>query len=215
MTWCIGKSLVVITVAVLMPVQVVGTRPSAAVAAQALQDHLDNMRDFTASFVHDYQGGVLRKRHREFGTVAIKKPGRMRWEYLSPEKKTFVCDGRRCFLSIPGDKQVFEGALPSAESNEVSVLLLAGDLRLKDNFTIQWSDGSEWALRLEPRIHQADFEWLGITMDPSTANIRSLLLVSGDGTRSTFTFEQFRENTQLSDELFKFSIPKGFEVIRR
>jgi outer membrane lipoprotein-sorting protein len=34
------------------------------------------------------------------------------------------------------------------------------------------------------------------------------------GNRTHFSFEGVRENTGLKDELFRFEVPKGVEVIR-
>ena len=71
-----------------------------------MQQKYDRVKDFTADFTHTYEGGVLKKKSTERGTVQIKKPGRMRWEYTAPEKKTFVSDGRKIYSYIPADKQV-------------------------------------------------------------------------------------------------------------
>jgi outer membrane lipoprotein-sorting protein len=57
----------------------------AADLAQSLQRKYDTIHDFSADFVHTYQGGVLRKQITERGRVLIKKPGKMRWEYTTPE----------------------------------------------------------------------------------------------------------------------------------
>ena len=64
------------------------------------------MRDFTADFSHTYAGGVLKKTTTERGTLQVKKPGRMRWEYVEPEHKLFVSDGRKIYSYLPADKQV-------------------------------------------------------------------------------------------------------------
>ena len=53
-------------------------RPPAAETARALQQKYDRVKDFTADFTHTYEGGVLKKKSVEHGTVEIKKPGRMR-----------------------------------------------------------------------------------------------------------------------------------------
>src|SRR5689334_15076451 len=76
-------------------------RPSADEAARGVQRHYDQVKDFSADFTHTYQGGVLKKTISERGTVQIKKPGRMRWEYTAPERKTFVSDGRKIYSYIP------------------------------------------------------------------------------------------------------------------
>src|SRR5436309_13564985 len=79
---------------------------------QALQHRYDSIKDFSADFVHRYQGGVLRKQISERGHVSIKKPGKMRWDYTEPEKKLFVSDGVRIYSYIPQDKQVIVSAQP-------------------------------------------------------------------------------------------------------
>ena len=35
----------------------------------------------------------------------MKKPGKMRWDYTSPEKKLFVSDGQTMFLYFPDDNR--------------------------------------------------------------------------------------------------------------
>src|SRR5215218_843491 len=67
---------------------------SAAALASRLQTRYDAIKDFTADFTQTYEGGVLRRKTTESGTLLVKKPGRMRWEYKAPEEKLFVADGR-------------------------------------------------------------------------------------------------------------------------
>src|SRR5438552_1468524 len=85
---------------------------SASEHAQTLQRKYDGIRDFSADFVHTYTGGVLRKQITERGHLLIKKPGKMRWEYTSPEQKTFVSDGIKMYSYIPEDKQVIVASVP-------------------------------------------------------------------------------------------------------
>ncbi len=75
----------------------------------------DSIKDFSADFVHTYQGGVLRKQLTEHGHVLIKKPGKMRWEYMPPEKKLFVSDGIKVYSYVPEDKQVIVGTVPEGD----------------------------------------------------------------------------------------------------
>src|SRR5882672_11417199 len=74
--------------------------------AAALQKKYDGIKDFSADFSHDYEGGVLRKKITERGHLLVKKPGKMRWEYAAPEVKSFVSDGVKMYSYIPKDKQV-------------------------------------------------------------------------------------------------------------
>ena len=68
-------------------------RPDPTTLVGALQQHYDQVHDFAADFIHVYEGGALRMKATEKGTVLIKKPGKMRWHYNTPEDKLFVFDG--------------------------------------------------------------------------------------------------------------------------
>src|SRR3977135_817679 len=123
--------------AALAALLVVDTRaadPTAAELAQALQRKIDAVQDFSADFVHTYQGGVLKKQLTERGTVLIKKPGKMRWDYTAPEKKQFVSDGAKIYFYIPADKQVIVSSVPPNAAAATPALFLAGKGRLTSEF---------------------------------------------------------------------------------
>src|SRR5260370_178404 len=74
--------------------------------AAALQKKYDGIKDFSADFSHTYEGGVLRKRITERGHLLVKKPGKMRWDYSTPETKRFFSDGVKLYSDIPHDKHI-------------------------------------------------------------------------------------------------------------
>src|SRR5205809_4991333 len=92
--------------------------PAPEALARSLQQRYEGIKDFSADFVHTYRGGVLRQQAKEQGTVTVKKPGRMRWNYTAPEKKLFVSDGAKIYSYIPQDKQVMVANVPA--SNEAT-----------------------------------------------------------------------------------------------
>src|SRR3954465_14624740 len=69
----------------------------APAGAAARQRKYDGIKDFSADFTHTYEGGVLRKQLTERGHMLVKKPGKMRWDYTSPETKQFVSDGMKMY----------------------------------------------------------------------------------------------------------------------
>lgn len=190
-------------------------RPPAAETAGALQQKYDRVKDFTADFEHIYEGGVLKKTSTERGTVQIKKPGRMRWEYTSPDKKTFVSDNHRIYSYIPADKQVIVAPMPPEDEATTAVLFLTGKGNLTRDFRVSYVDAEPdaWGLRLDPKQKQRDYDWLVLVVDRSTLRIRGLSAADQQGGRSTFHFTNYRENTGLSDKVFDFKIPRGTDVI--
>jgi len=202
--------------AIVPAVAVAQTRPAAVDTARALQDKYDRVKDFTADFVHTYEGGVLKRKSTERGTVQIKKPGRMRWEYTAPEKKTFVSDGVKIYSHIPADKQVIVSDVPGADQATTAVLFLAGKGNLLRDFDVTYFDtpvAGAIALRLNPRQKQRDYDWLIVAVDPATLQIRALTAADQQGGRSTFEFSNYRENTGIADNVFAFKIPRGADVI--
>jgi outer membrane lipoprotein carrier protein len=203
------------TVVMAPPVAVGQTRPPALETATALQQKYDRVKDFTADFSHVYEGGVLKKKSSERGTVQIKKPGRMRWEYTAPEKKTFVSDGSRIYSYIPADKQVMVSPMPSDDEATTAVLFLTGKGNLTRDFNVSYvdADPEAWGLRLDPKRKQTDYDWLVLVVDRKTLQIRGLTAADQQGGRSSFEFTNYRENTGLSDKAFEFKIPRGTDVI--
>jgi outer membrane lipoprotein carrier protein len=185
--------------------------------AAALQQKYDAIRDFTADFVHESSGGVLRRKATERGQLQVKKPGKMRWDYTSPEKKVFVSDGNRIYLHVPADKQVIVSPVPKGDQATTAVLFLTGKGSLTRDFEVSYTDegasADTYSLRLQPKLPERDYDWLQIVVDRSTLQIRSLSAADSQGGRSTFHFTNFKENVRLSDKPFEFKMPRGVDVI--
>lgn len=192
------------------------TRPAPDALARSLQQRYQGIRDFSADFVHDYRGGVLRTQVTERGTVSIKKPGMMRWTYTAPEKKTFVSDGMKIYSYIPLDRQVIVSAVPPEDDAPTPVLFLTGKGDVSRDFTARYADGGTpgtYSLKLVPRRAEADYQSMVILLDPVTLQIRGLTTVDQQGGESAFSFSNLKENQGLSDKDFAFHIPRGVDIV--
>jgi outer membrane lipoprotein carrier protein len=184
--------------------------------ARALQERYQGIRDFSADFVHSYRGGVLRTQTTERGTVVIKKPGMMRWVYTSPERKEFVSDGEKVYSHIVEDRQVRVDTMPSDDQATTPALFLAGKGDIARDFTAAYAESSPQgttALRLTPRREEPEYEYLVVTIDPATLQIRALTTHDRQGGVSSITFNNLQENQGVSDKEFAFRVPRGVDVI--
>lgn len=187
--------------------------------AAALQRKYDTIKDFSADFVHTYQGGVLRKQLTERGRLLIKKPGKMRWDYTAPERKQFVSDGVKLYSYIPQDKQVIVSSVTRDDSAATPALFLAGQGSLTRDFTPSLATvpadlpSASRALKLVPKSRQRDYDWLILVADPTTLRLRGLVTSDAQGGTSSFSFTNLKENPGLSDKEFTFKIPRGVDVI--
>lgn len=191
---------------------------AAAQLAAKVQARYDGIRDFEGDFVQTYEGGVLRTRTSESGTMAIKRPGRMKWVYLKPERKEFVSDGVRIYSHLVADKQVIVSPVPGPGEATTPALFLTGEADLARDFTASFAElprapDKLLGLKLVPKEEDAEYEWIGIGVDPGTYQIRYLVAVDRQGGQSAFTFSNLKENQGLTDKTFEFRIPRGVDVI--
>lgn len=193
--------------------------PTSALA-EALQRKYASVRDFSASFVHTYRGGVLNKTLREEGRVLIRKPGMMRWEYRAPDTKLFVSDGVSVYAYVPADRQVMVSAVPPTSEASTPALFLAGKGDLMKDFVASdapvpaGSVAGARALKLVPRVPQAEYDWLLLIVDGTSLALRGLVTTDAQGGVSSFTFSDLKENVGLTPGQFTFTVPRGVEVIK-
>jgi len=207
-------------VELLMALGLAGTLAAAAPAlspAEALARRVEarhrGLGDLTARFAQSYRSGMLGREITEKGTLSLKPPGRMLWEYRDPEKKTFVSDGRRFYFYVPADRQVI--VREQADLRGIPALLLSGRGDILTQFEVTFDEKAppgRQRLVLVPRKPDPEVEQVTLDVDP-TDRIRGILVLDAQGNRSRFEFEDIRENVGLKDRIFEFKVPQGVEVI--
>src|SRR5437870_11708739 len=82
-----------------------------------------------ATFIEQYSEGG-RVERVESGVAYFRRPGKMRWEYQSPEKNLFLVDGKTAWFYVPADHTVTR--VPAKQSTDwrTPLALLAGEMKL-------------------------------------------------------------------------------------
>lgn len=165
----------------------------------------------SADFIQTYRSAALGRELVERGTLQIKRPGRMRWEYQQPEKKTFISDGKTFYFYVPSERQV----IVREQSGErgVAVSLLSGEAGILSQFQASPEpEGEGRRVKLVPRKPDPDVDRAYLELD-ADARIVGIEIWDAQGNKSRFTFGRLRENVALDDRLFRFQVPKGVAVI--
>ncbi len=186
--------------------------------AAKIQQRYNGIKDIQGDFVQTYEGGVLRTRTTESGTVTIKRPGRMRFSYTKPEKKVFVSDGTRLYTHLVADKQVIVSPAPGPDQGDIPAMFLAGQSDLARDYTPTFTALPGAApglvtLKLVPKKPSSEYASIGIGVDAKTLQIQFLTAVDSQGGRSSFAFANLKENRGLTDKDFEFRIPRGVDVV--
>src|SRR5579859_4770727 len=97
--------------------------------AASVDAHYNHLRSLEAEFTEVYRGSGMER--TETGTLWLKKPGKMRWEYRSPREKLFVSDGKDAWFYIPEDRQARKSPARKLEDARSPLAFLLGKTRLE------------------------------------------------------------------------------------
>src|SRR6201984_2667048 len=103
--------------------------PDVHAVAQAVDEHYNQLRTLQAEFTETYRGAGMER--TESGTLWLKKPGKMRWEYRSPKDKLFLSDGRDAWFYLPVEKQARRTPVRKLEDLRSPLGFLLGKTRLE------------------------------------------------------------------------------------
>ena len=185
-----------------------------AAAVDARYNHLHSLQ---AEFIETYQGAGIER--SESGTLWLKKPGKMRWDYRSPEQKLFVSNGTDTWLYLPAEKQVHKSSLKQMEDIRSPLAFLLGKAKLQKELTglsfapdVKASQPENSILRGVPRGMEDRVEQVLLEISPDYRIMR--ILVHGvDDSITEYRFTNQKENVAISDSSFEFVPPQGVETV--
>jgi outer membrane lipoprotein carrier protein len=150
------------------------------------------------------------------GTAFFKRPGKMRWEYDTPERQVIITDGDTLWIFRPDDKQVMIGKAPSFFKGGKGFSFLSDmkEIRRKFNMTLE-KMGPEgfFVLKLIPREKTYDVAQIFLTISKVTFDIVEIVTYSSYGDETRFFFSNIQFKQKIDDSLFHFKIPEGVEVL--
>jgi outer membrane lipoprotein carrier protein len=188
--------------------------PSLDHVAEDLDHHYNDLRSLRAGFTETYRGaGITRT---ESGTLWLRRPGKMRWEYIEPREKLFVSDGKTAFFYVPGERQARKAPLDKLDDVRSPLRYLLGKTKLKkefDNLTARAGDqpGSV-IVRGVPRNMSDRVAEVSLDVNPA-GEIQRIQIDEVDGSQTEFTFSSMQENVPVEDARFRFQPPAGVELI--
>ena len=184
-----------------------------------LEQHYNRLEALQALFVQIYRADENSAPREESGTVYLKKPGRMRWEYTRPESKLFISDGKMVYFYAPADRQVTRTPVKESSDLRTPLRFLLGKMNLKRIFArIEMAtdlaplDPGNAVLRALPKPQGENFRQMYLEVDQQS-RLRRLVIYEADGSRSEFRLSGEQANPPLDTALFRFVIPAGVEVV--
>ena len=195
-------------------------RQDAQAVARAIQNHYRQAGTLQAVFLETYRAGNSNLQV-ESGKVYFRRPGQMRWDYESPQKKLFLVDGHYAWFYIPADHTVSRTPVRKSDDWRTPFSLLTGKARLSDlcrQVSIVPNQGGPSAppaghvvLDCTPK-HKGTFLDAQIEVDRHDRIVGVLVKQPGE-VSTEVRFGNWRENIPLPKSLFHFQVPPGVAVV--
>jgi outer membrane lipoprotein carrier protein len=194
-----------------------GTPPDVHAIAQAVDNRYNHLRTLQAEFTEIYRGAGMDR--TESGTLWLKKPGKMRWEYRSPKEKLFLSDGTDAWFYLPGDRQARRTPVKQLDDLRSPLGLLLGKTRLEKELQglslapdVAPLTPGNVVLRGVPKGMGDRVSQVLIEATPGGQMTR-IVIEETDGGATEYRFADQKENGEISDQRFRFDPPAGVEVI--
>jgi len=211
---------------------------SAKPIARLLGDHYHDVKTLRAVFLQRYSEGP-RDARIESGTVYFRRPGQMRWEYDSPEKKLFIADGKTVWFYVPADHTVTKAPVKESSDWRTPLALLTGKADLSrlcsriDLVSQKGTPSGHAILRCLPRGEKelnfasgnsssqdptqipgaGDFIDVLLEVDSSSGDLASVRVRQAGGIELEYRFGDWQQGLPLPDEMFRFHPPIGVAIV--
>src|SRR5277367_2633645 len=174
----------------------------------------------------------------ESGVVYFSQPGRMRWEYESPEQKLFIVDGANVWFYVPADRTVSRAKVKESSDWRTPLALLTGKSDLsklcrsieildpakaaanspanEEDSENRPSSPENTVLRCVPRRESTDADQeireVLLESDPESHLVRLIIRQPGN-LETEFRFANWDENLRIAETMFHFAPPPGVTVV--
>jgi outer membrane lipoprotein carrier protein len=191
----------------------------AAFAAHA--DAVDTLREFVrdvktgrANFTQTVTSPDGAKKKTSSGSFEFARPNRFRFAYTKPFAQLIVADGQKVWIHDADLNQVSSRKIDQALGATPAALLTGGALDKDFDLSPQPAkDGLEWAQATPKAKEGAVFQSLRVGFKGK--ELAAVEIVDSFGQKSLLQFSQLASNAELPADTFKFTVPKGADVIEQ
>jgi outer membrane lipoprotein carrier protein len=186
--------------------------------ARKLQARYEETRTMSADFKQSASVPMSNRKRLGAGTMVISKPGRIRWNYLTPDRQVLISDGKQVSMYLENSAQMMVQPVTQYINSDVTYAFFTGTGNITRDFKVlppeREGDAGLKAIKLVPRDEHPQVDYLHIWMDDDFM-VRRLEIVDHFGSITDLVFSNIRRNEPVPPETFRFTPPPGTEIIEQ
>ncbi len=185
--------------------------------AAAVDTHYNHLRSLETEFTEVYRGSGMER--TETGTLWLKIPGEMRWEYRCPRATRFVSDGKDAWFYVPADRQARKTQARKLEDLRSPLAFLLGKTKLEKELRglslapdVAPLASGNVVLRGVPQALADRVSEVLVEVTPDY-RIARIVIQEVDGAATEYRFGNMKEDVAIADGRFDFKPPAGTETV--
>ncbi len=186
--------------------------------AVKLQARYEETRSMAADFQQVASVPMSNRKRLGAGKVVILKPGRIRWDYTSPDRQVLISNGKKVFMYFAASSQMIVQPVSEYINSDVTYSFFVGTGNIVRDFEVlppeRPAEGDLQVIKLVPKVAHPQVDSLHLWIDREYL-LRRLEIVDHFGSVTELTFADIRRNEAVAEELFTFTPPAGTEVIEQ
>lgn len=157
------------------------------------------------------------RERRGEGTLVVKKPAKLRWDYTAPERQVLICDGDEVTLYVASQQQMIVSNAAQYLQEDLTYAFFIGKGNISSDFMIEpvaaeFAQPDHYGLRLTPKKPHGQVHHLLLWVD-TLYQITHIRIVDHLDSVTDIRLAQIQLNNAISDTTFLFVPPKGTEII--
>ncbi|OGQ98093.1 MAG: outer membrane lipoprotein carrier protein LolA [Deltaproteobacteria bacterium RIFOXYD12_FULL_55_16] len=186
--------------------------------AQKLQARYEETKTMTADFKQSTSVPMTSRKRLGAGKLVISKPGRIRWDYQTPERQVLISNGKKVSMYVASSAQMVVQPVAQYINSDVTYAFFVGTGNIVRDFKVLPPERQEEAglkaIKLVPKTAHPQVDYLHVWIDENFM-IRRLEIVDNFGSITNISLANIKRNEPVSPEVFTFTPPLGTEIIEQ
>lgn len=172
--------------------------------------------DFSSYFVQESTLKAMDITDVASGSIFVKRPGMMRWEYDKPDRQTIITDGIKLWVYKPDDNQVMIGKAPSFFGDGKGAGFLSDMKLIREQFKVSFEkekSDHDYVIKLLPKEPTVGITKIYLAISKITFKIKKIITLNEYDDETIIELINSKFNLNLDKSLFNFIVPEGTDVI--